>query len=880
MALRWSPILIIPKSAPKFLLPTCVVTAFAVFSPSLWLTLLVLIAGLIWQFRQLKQLEQQYKTLNETQLGHVLNHSPVPMFVLNREHEVLYWNKACEQVFGISAATILGTKRQWEVFYDAPRPVLSDLVMNNDLAALKHYYDGKFFLDGMLTGAFSAEDYFPKLGRWLRFTAVALKDSKGEVIGAIETLLDINETRAATTALQQANEKAMAAAEAKAQFLANMSHEIRTPLNAIIGLTELSLDSELKAKQYNYLSKIKNTSETLLNVVNDILDFSKIEAGKLTLERLPFDLDGVLNRLTDIHGRRAEEQGIELAYDIDPQITHLLIGDAFRLGQVLSNLLGNALKFSAGGSVVLSVRRRELATNSAELHFAVQDEGIGLTTAQQEQLFTAFNQADNSMTRRYGGTGLGLAICKRLVGLMQGKIWVESDYGKGSCFQFTARFGVAEHGFRHGVAELTQIMQPYAGRKVLIVDDTALARHFLANQVQQLGLVTDCVASGEAALAAVAANDAPDYLCCLVDWRMKDIDGLATIRQLRQLYLRTGKTAPLIFIVTAYSHDQALQNIDVAIDGFLSKPTSTKHFYAEIAPHLGLPELCGAGMFGRRTADRVSLAAYQGAEVLLVEDIEINQEVMLDLLEGAGLKVRVANNGSEAIAAVIENRPDCVLMDCQMPVLDGYEATRRIRQLQGFADLPIIAVTANAMNQDREKVLAAGMNAYIPKPINVNELFAELARWLPKRSPSTANDSSADTPAEPEPLVLPELPGIDATAGLMHVSGKLPLYIKVLTKFRESQGRHFGHDCRLALADEQWSEAVRLAHSLKGVSRTLGAYNLGDLAWELEQSLRDRNKQASLDNLGKALAALNEVTAGLAQLPVLPETPPRPSSTK
>lgn len=671
-----------------------------------------------------------------------------------------------------------------------------------------------------------------------------------------------------SASLEAAKALADSGAEAKAAFLANMSHEIRTPLNAIMGLADLCLSSDLSAKQKNYVGKIKSASHSLLHVVNDILDFSKMEAGTLPMDKLAFDLDSVLNNLTDILGRSAEEQGIELTYDVDANIRKLLIGDPFRLCQILTHLVGNALKFSAGGNVILTIRRNLLQADGVELHFSVSDEGIGLTPEQQALLFNAFTQADSSTTRRYGGTGLGLAICKRLVGLMGGRIWVESEFGKGSTFHFTATFGEEELGDRRGVAELASTMAPYAGRKVLVVDDTHVARRFLENQLRQLGLVAECVESGEEALENLSSAESPDYLCCLVDWRMKGMDGLETIRQLRRRY--GGRKAPPMILVTAYSHDAALQEIDLHIDGFLTKPTSSKHFYAEIAQHLGLPELAGPTMLGRRAADKINLAPFRGSEILLVEDVEINREVMIDLLQNAGFQVRIATNGKEALEAVQRKIPDCVLMDCQMPVMDGYEATRRLRQDPATAHLPIIAVTANAMATDRDKVLAAGMNAYVPKPINVNTLLAELVKLLPPRNEQAAVSTLAH-PAGPS-VEIPLLPGIDVAVGLTNVNGKTPLYVKVLGKFRDSQCQNFEADFRNVLELAQWPEVVRLAHSLKGVSRTLGAHDLGELAWSLEQAARQQDPQACQEHLIPLLVEMRKVQAGLEQLP-RPENP-------
>lgn len=617
--------------------------------------------------------------------------------------------------------------------------------------------------------------------------------------------------------------------------------------------------SELTHQQHNYLDKIKSASKSLLHIINDILDYSKIEAGKLNMERVPFDLDTVLDNLSTLLARKAEEQGIELAYEVAPDLQELLVGDPMRLGQVLTNLLGNALKFSAGGTVVVGIHVLSREQNAIELHFCVSDEGIGLTPEQQGLLFTAFTQADASTTRRYGGTGLGLAISKRLVTLMQGRIWVESEFGAGSTFHFTARFGTQDRGQRRSLDELAANLAPWVDRKMLLVDDNPIARRVLSSQIALLGLDTDTFATGEAALAAAMRVDAPDYLACLVDWRMPEMDGLETIRRLRDLY--AGRPAPLFILVTAYSHDDALRDIRDQIDGFMTKPTCAKRLYAELAAPLGLPELAGQAMLGRRAADRVELAPFRGADILLVEDVEINQEVMIDLLQSVGLKVRVANNGLEALREVALKTPDCVLMDCQMPVMDGYAATRQLRENPLYRDLPIIALTANAMTSDRDRTAAAGMNAHLAKPIDVPELYAALSTWIKPPAPEP------EKPAEMAEMPL-ELPGIDTAAGLAQTR-KLTLYLRLLAKFRDTQGRAFVSECRQAITAGDWPLATRLAHSLKGVARTLGAMELGQAAFALEEACREQNPASAEEKLGVLSRQLEQVVAGLDAHPIL-----------
>jgi len=680
---------------------------------------------------------------------------------------------------------------------------------------------------------------------WEAVSVSAVRAADGTITHFIGVHEDISERRKARAELEETKEEADRANRAKSDFLANISHEIRTPVNAIVGISHLMAHTELTDRQRDYLGKIRTSAKALLDTIDPILDFSQIEAGRVTIESVRFELSEVLDEVDEVLGARAREKGLRFEVTTEPGLPGPLMGDPHRLAQILTSLGDNAVKFTERGTVSVSVEVAERKGGAVNLAFAVKDTGIGLSQAEIERLFQPFSQADTSTTRAFGGTGLGLAIAARLVELMGGRIAVRSQPGGGSEFAFS----VDMHSAPHSTARPLPAPAGIGGVRILVVDDSPTDLKMLREALGRFAFEVEVVTSGEAALDLLAEVDGDErrrFDLALVDWRMPSMDGLETCRRIKRN--PDLQDRPSVILITGHGREPAPQQVeDGLLDGFLLKPVNPSLLFDAVMAAVGR----GArGDTSRRPVpQRQPRVTFPDTHVLLVEDNAINQEVAQAVLDDLGVRVTIAENGREAVEAVANTEPDLILMDIQMPIMDGYRATAEIRRLHGRKRVPIIAMTANATAGDRDRCLKAGMDDYLSKPIDAGRLGDVLRRWV-----------APDLPAD--------LEGIDVKGALSRVGGNSKLLRRLLVDFHKDYG-DVVERLRSILESDDTQEILLQVHTLKGVTATLGLTAASEATRELEAAIEDGQTQrvtVLLNALGDVLEpvwrALSTLEAG------------------
>ncbi|NTS75519.1 response regulator [Catenovulum sp. SM1970] len=793
-----------------------------------------LVTGAVLTFKD--NTEQQH-TIDR--MFKVINAAPVAMIAINQQGVIEVVNEQCAQLFNYQKSAMVGqpielivpkhltNHANWvQQFMAQPKSLL---LSGDDVVGVKSD-----------DSTFDAE---------VTINPIELQDGLMAVAG----IRDVTEDNQAKKALLEAKELSDEASAAKSNFLANMSHEIRTPMNAIIGMSHLALQGSLQRRERSYVSKVHNAATNLLGIINDILDFSKIEAGKLELDTNDFRTEELLDSVKNVLFVKTQEKGLDLIFRVEQDVPNFLVGDQLRLAQILINLGSNAIKFTERGEVIIRVSVEQLQDNELTLKFMVKDSGIGMSEQQTQKLFKSFSQGDASTTRKYGGTGLGLSISKRLVNLMYGRIWVESELDVGSQFFFTAQLTVSQ---QQDSVELPEAeLNLLVGKKVLIIDDSPAAVDVLKQITESFGCQVYTALSGSQALEIVNAVDGFDL--ALVDWQMPGMNGIETCEAIRQV-----QNMKHFIMVSAFGREEIGEDkLQGHVDSLMVKPITQSGLFEELMRLMGRKVKVGH-QFDKNAEVQIQREKVKGAYVLLVEDNELNQELAIALLEEAGLRVDLAENGKVAVALAEKNDYDGILMDIQMPIMDGFEATKSIRSFN--QTIPIIAMTANALASDKERVMSEGMTDFISKPIDVSAMFKVISQHIVPSHPHFADVSGEDAPENHnshDPMQ--HFLVIEKHSGLATCNDNEVLYLKILKKFFNAE-QTFEQRFKPPWQAQDWTEATRIAHSLKGSAGNIGAKNLYQVAADLEQACKSQlDKEQVSHKLKLTLSKLSEVLTEL-----------------
>ncbi len=734
------------------------------------------------------------------------------IIVIDRSLNVRIFNPSAEKIFGYDSKEVIDRS----VKRILPQDAYFDAVFNDN------YETKELVAKRKSSGHFDIE---------VSFNSSQL-ENETIYMGLIR---DITRRKEAERQLTLAKNRAEEATKAKSDFLANMSHEIRTPMNAIIGMSFLALQSDLSRKQYDYVSKIHTSANSLLDIINDILDFSKIEAGKIKLERLSFSINEVMQDICELVSIKAEQKGLELLFNYTANLPQFYIGDPLRLKQILLNLISNAIKFTEKGEVIVTINPIKTSDDRNTIQFSISDTGIGITKEQRQNLFKSFMQADTSTTRNYGGTGLGLTISRSFVKLMGGDIWVESKENQGSTFHFTVDLDIDEQPTLFS----NQHQERLSELPMLIVDDSANAREILYKICLSLGLSPSLASSGEQALASIKqANDIGEpYQLILTDWKMDNMNGIELIEKITQL--DELEHDPVIILATAYDKSELINKTkSLPIDGYLTKPINPSSLFNCLLHAIG--EQTKSSTNVDMSEKLASDTTMKDKEILLAEDNEINQQIVEELLGIVGIKVIKANNGKEAVELARQRKYDAILMDIQMPIMSGYEATEEILADSMNLETPIIAMTANAMQSDIDASLAAGMCAHLSKPIDPDKVLSTLSKWINADLSVKGNNNNLEQFAP--------LKDFHVKDALYRCGNNSKTYLKLLTKFVNNYQDAFTQ-IEQQMDNHQWHEVQSSLHTLKGVASNIGASNSAQRIIQAEEVLKTvLNDESYLDS--------------------------------